>query len=593
VLCFILLLLAFVDLRLLTPEVAQFERVEFELSSPIAPSNPFDPNRAAVDADIALPSGRVISVPAFWYQGYARTVANPEAAGKERIEVLTPLGEPAWRLRFASAEAGAHRVSVRWRIDGREGRVADEVVRVRPGPRPGFIRTSRRNPAYLEHSNGQPFFAIGQNLCMYEKREGTYYFERLLGKLAANGGNYVRLWQEYYVPQDPAIVASPGDGNFAGFPLETHATGLGRYDLASAWRLDHVAGQCEQLGIYYQLSFEMTVWWQPRMKHRWPRNPYNAANGGPCEKPEDYFTNPAARELVRRRLRYSAARWGWSMHLAAWELWNEVDNNYNYDSAASADWHREMAGYLKSVDPWQRLVTTSWRDPALFALPEIGLVQAHSYWDQRYDAAQYTLQDTEYLMRPFGKPYFFGEQGVDDPAAAMALDPEGHHFRAALWASALSGAAGTGLYWWWHNYIEGLDLYRTYRPLAAFLKDEDFAARNWKQAGLSRPNLPVTLNLYGLAARDRALLWIHDPLAFRTAGGKAERGPSQPTASLNVTGLEDGEYVIEYWDTLRGEVVRRDEGRVRSSRHFGYGIELTPPDFWHDLAVRISKKGAR
>jgi hypothetical protein len=576
--------------RLLTPQPRQYERVEIVVDTGAPAGNPFDPNEARVDAEVRLPSGRVLRVPGFWFQDYRRSLLNPEAVGTARIERLTAEGRPGWRVRFASAEAGEHTVTVEHFERGAARKGAPLRVRVEPGARPGFLRVSPRNRRFLEHDSGRPFFAIGENLCMYEKREGTYYFDRLLEKLAANGGNYVRLWQEYYVPQDPSIVAAPGDGGFAGFPLETQATGLGRYDLASAWRLDHVAAQCERLDVYWQLTFEMTVWWQPRMKHRWPRNPYNAANGGPCRTPAEYFTNERARELVKRRLRYSVARWGYAVHLAAWELWNEVDNNDGFDPAANEAWHREMGAYLKSVDPWRHPVTTSWRDARMFALPEIDIVQAHSYWDAKYDTAEYSWQDTEHLMRPYGKPFFFGEQGVDNPAEAVKLDPEGRHFHDAMWATGVSGAAGTGLYWWWHNYVEPLDLYRHYKPLAAFLKDEDWPAREWKPVGLSRPSLPVSLKVYGIAAPDRALVWIHDPLAFRIVAGQAEKGPEQAAASVNVTGLADGAYVVEWWDTGRGALLRRDDGRVRRSNHFGYGLELKPPPFWGGIAARVRRK---
>lgn len=568
--------------RVTTPAPATYELVEIELTGLPATGNPFDPNVARVDATVGLPSGKTVRVPGFWYQGYRRSLDNPEAVGIERVERLAATGEPGWRIRFSSPEAGLHRVIAEWTIGGQKGKAAPVEVRIAAGSNPGLVRRSPRNPRYLEHDSGRFFFPIGENLCMYQKREGTYYFDRLLEKMASNGGNYVRLWQEYYV-----------DGSFTGFPLETHQTGLGRYDLESAWRLDHVAAECGRRGVYFQLAFEMTVWWQTRMKHRWPRNPYNAANGGPCKTPQEYFTSAAARELVKRRLRYSVARWGWSANLAAWELWNEVDNNEGFDPAANEAWHREMAAYLKSVDPWKRLVTTSWRDPRMFALPDIDIVQGHSYWEAEYDAAEYSIEDTEHLMRRFGKPFFFGEQGVEDPAAAVKLDPEGRHFHDCAWATALSGAAGTGLYWWWHNYVEPLGLYRHYKPLARFMEGEDLAARQWQPVGLSRPNLPVSLKLYGLAAPDRALIWLHDPMSFRIVGGKVERGPSQQGASVNFTGLADGEYTIEWWDTRSGEVVRSDEGRVRASDHFGYGLTLKPPPFEGDIAARVKRRGQR
>ena len=585
-----LALAALGDARVGTPVARQYEKVEIEVSAPGAPANPFDPNQAALDAEITFPSLKRARVPGFWFQNYRRTLRNPEAKGVDRVEELTAVGAPGWRVRFSSGEVGEHRVELEMKDHSGTHRGAPITVRIEPGPRPGFVHVSRRNPRYLEHDSGRPFFAIGENLCMYERREGTYYYDRLLEKLAASGANYARIWQEYYVPGDLSIVAAPGDSSAAGFPLETHATGLGRYDLASAWRLDHVAAACERLEVYWQLTFEMTVWWKTRFKHRWPRNPYNAANGGPCKTPADYFTNAEARELVRRRLRYSVARWGWSMHLAAWELWNEVDNNDGFDSESNAEWHREMGTYLKSIDPWRHPVTTSWRDARMFALPEIDIVQAHSYWGAEYDAARYALQDTEHLMRPYGKPFFFGEQGVDDPASAVKLDPQGRHFHDCLWATALSGAAGTGLYWWWHNYVEPLDLYRHFKPLAAYLDGIDWPNSVWKSVGLSRPSLPVSLDVYGLTDGRRAFLWLHDPLSFRIVSGKAVVGESQRAASVNATGLADGEYRIEWWDTLSGRVVRTDRGRVKRLDHFGYGLDLNPPEFQGDIAAKVTRQ---
>src|SRR5205807_5840446 len=34
---------------------------------------------------------------------------------------------------------------------------------------------------------------------------------------------------------------------------------------------------------------------------QWKANPYNSANGGPCVKPEDFWTDATARKLYHRR----------------------------------------------------------------------------------------------------------------------------------------------------------------------------------------------------------------------------------------------------------------------------------------------------
>jgi len=574
------------DARLLTPSVRQHERIELAASSGGAPGNPFDPNQVTLDAVVTLPSGRTVRVPGFWFQDYRRTLQNPESVGVKRIEVLTPEGKPEWRVRFSSGETGPHRFVLE--LKDRDGvrRSRELVATVLPGPRRGLICVSPRNPAYLEDAAGRVYFPLGQNLCMYEEKEGTYYFDRFLDKLRRGGGDYVRLWQEYYVRKDQQQPAGAGDGSASGFPLETQATGLGVYDLASAWRLDYVSELCERLDIRWQLTFEMVVWWERKLEYRWKRNPYNAANGGPVLNPEDYLTNSAARELAKRRLRYSVARWGWTTNLVAWELWNEIDNMDHFNSAASAAWHREMGAYLHQIDPWRHLITTSWRDRDTFAVPEIDIVQGHSYFESEIDAAEYSMEDTDHLMRGFGKPFFFGEQGIDGPAS---VDPEGKHFHDCLWATAMSGAAGAGMYWWWHNYIESYDLYRHYHALARYTKDEDFAASRWAMVRLSLPNKPVWLRAYGLIARDRALLWVHDPLAFRILEGKAVKGAKTVGASLNVVGLDDGIYDIEWWNTTTGEVARTDRGTVNHMDHVGYGLELKPPDFWGDVAVKVRR----
>jgi hypothetical protein len=92
-------------------------------------------------------------------------------------------------------------------------------------------------------------------------------------------------------------------------------------------------------------------------------------------------------------------------------------------------------------------------------------------------------------------------------------------------------------------------------------------------------------------AADRALVWIHDPLAFRLIDGKAVKGAKQAAASVNVVGLADGDYEIEWWDTSSGAIVRRDKANVRHLRHFGYGLEMKPPEFWGDIAARVVRAG--
>ena len=59
---------------------------------------------------------------------------------------------------------------------------------------------------------------------------------------------------------------------------------------------------------------------------------------------------------------------------------------------------------------------------------------------------------------------------------------------------------------------------------------------------------------------------------------------------MNATGLADGEYRIEWWDTLSGRVLRTDRGRVKRLDHFGYGLDLNPPEFQGDIAAKVTRQ---
>ncbi len=573
--------------RVLKAEVGQYECAEVSLAADPGP-NPFDPNLITLDATVTQPSGKTLRVPGFWFQDYKRSLKDAEAKGSARVEVLDAVGKPEWRVRFSSGEIGTHRVELELKDAAGIRKSAPVEINIIKSAHTGPIRISTRNKMYLEDASGRSFFPIGQNLCMSPDREGTYYYDRILPKLAANGANYVRLWQEYMVQGATNQEPSPNNGSNTGFPLETVMTGMGKYDLECAWKLDTVADICEKHGVYWQLCFEMVVWWNRKLPARWNRNRYTAAKGGPVNEPIDYLLKPECRELAARRHRYSVARWGWCPKLVAWEMWNEVDNLDGFTSEANTAWHKDLCGRLRAVDPFKHLVTSSWRDAGMFALPEIDLVQAHQYWPIEYDAAQYSVQDSDHLMRPYGKPYFFGEQGMHK---GFELDPAGKQFHDAIWASSLCGAAGTGMHWHWNTYIDKYDLYTHYLPLSTFLRGVDFPSQQWKRVNITRPSLPVTLNVYGLAAPDRALIWIHDPLAFRVVKDQPQKGPSQTEASLNVEGLEPGSYTVEFFNTTTGKVVGKDTQPVKPLRHFGYGIELKPPEFWGDIAVRVIRQG--
>ena len=83
------------------------------------------------------------------------------------------------------------------------------------------------------------------------------------------------------------------------------------------------------------------------------------------------------------------------------------------------------------------------------------------------------------------------------------------------------------MYWWW-DYVEDNNLYRYYPPLAKFVSGVDWPAWRLDTHSPGPSHLPVSVNVYGVSGGDRALLWIHDPLAFRIIDGKPRAESPSP-----------------------------------------------------------------
>ena len=130
-----------------------------------------------------------------------------------------------------------------------------------------------------------------------------------LTNLSAVGANYARVW-----------LTDAWDD----LMVETE---LGNYSLTNSANIDFVLEQAERRGIKLMMSIESFNLFQNKSGARggWVANVYNKANGGPIDKPAQFFTDPTAKAIFKRRLRYLASRYGSSTSVFSWELFNEVD----------------------------------------------------------------------------------------------------------------------------------------------------------------------------------------------------------------------------------------------------------------------------
>ncbi len=491
--------LALRGLKLSREQVPVFSKLELDLDLSATYDNPFDPADIDVMATFSGPGGKTVSVPGFFSQDYAWM-------GKEPGVRLRTSGPPGWKVRFAPPMAGAWTVKVTAR--DRSGEVAGKPVRftATPATDPGFIRRVPDNPYYLQFDDGTPYFAVGENLC-WDSQGRVNRYPVWFQSLGAAGGNYCRIW---LVRWNMALEWIPGKGSGTYY-------GAGKYALDNAYKLDWVMEQARANGIRCMLCLgyhgELMNTKAYFGENCWEDNPYNAANGGPCAEPKEFWTHEQARKLYQQRLRYYTARYGWDTHVLSYELWNEVN--------APAPWVKEMGGYLQTHDPNRHLVTTTYGNDEVWNLPEMDYVQDHSYGsDENRPRTANAIADLclRYTGK-FAKPFMVGEFGIDWKAGDNKHDPQGlgTSLHDGMWASVMTRSFGTAALWYWDGYVHPLNQYREFAAIRKFVDTVPWPKLALQPAKLGKPVLPTKPDApWGDIVAQGASKWARQPAGEQT-----------------------------------------------------------------------------
>jgi hypothetical protein len=461
------------------PATVQVGRLaEFRLSGLPAASNPFDPDAVRVDGVFTSPDGGTLTVPAFWYRAYSRRLEG----GREQ---LSEAGAPEWRLRYLPQQAGVHSLRLNVTTNGQPvggGATLDFAAgEVDPPPaRRGFVRLAA-NRQHFATGGGQALPLVGHCVCWHGNR-GTFDYDDWFGAMARAGQNYARLWMAPWA-----------------LGIEAEKDTRLNYRLDRAWQLDYVLQLAERHGIYLMLCFDYHGMFETQPDYwggndNWKINPYNAANGGPCVTPNDFFRRPEARQLYQKRLRYLIARYGYSPHVLAWQFFNEIDNVYRHLTPADVvAWHRDLGAWLKANDPWEHLVTTSLTGGSdradIWKLPEMDFAMYHSYNQSQPTAALPAI--AQRFLAEYGKPVMIGEFGTDWRGWRREQDPFLRGWRQGLWAGALSGSVGTSMSWWWEA-IHAEGLYPTFQALGEILRPAGWGAGDWAPLTFETNGAPPT-----------------------------------------------------------------------------------------------------
>ena len=518
--------------------LAQFGLVELAVELGATYDNPFDSSDVALDAEVALPDGKTLSVPGYFAVPFRRK----ELTDREELVADGPAG---WHLRWTPSQAGDYVLVVCLRDRTGQRRSEPWRIAVAASDAPGFVRLSPRDRRYLEMDNGRAFYPLGVNLCWPGPQRKTLDYDDWIPAFAQAGCTATRLW---LAPAwNPLALEQSGKAE--------EGRGLGQFDQAAAWRLEHVLKLAEREGLFVKLCLDsFNILREKDCYPYWEKTPHNAAHGGPLPRPAEFWTSATMDRFYRDKLRYLVARYGAFTHVLSWEFWNEVDGTTDYQTEPVRAWHQRMAQYLRSIDPYRHLITTSFAnsagDPAIDGLPELDYVQTHLYGGTDPVARLARYQSDK---EKFGKPHYVGEFGADCTGDRFADDPEGLQVHDALWLTVADGASGAAQSWYW-ELIHAHGMHHFYRHVARFTAGIDWPGEEFCRVvpRLAWQNPPTVLPHHDLVL-ETSEPWSSPPELLRPKTLRVERAGVQ--GEPLVAGIQHGVVGHKDWhNPLRLEI---------------------------------------
>ncbi len=601
------------------PRLGRFEK-RFSLNRSYGADEIHDPAVIDVTATFTAPGGTSYTVPAYFGTDYTLRPGTG-IGGTELYDPVPGTESGVWHVRFSPDEVGewTYRLRARDHVPGQQMTVQSPPMTfdVTASTAKGQVERDPRDDRFLRYADGTPYLPMGHNVAFGDGNplnDGSHFYEPHFASMQAAGQNWTRVWMtDFYITA-----------------LEWSAThwsnqydGVGRYGDVPAFRIEQILDLAEEYGLEVQLVLNDHGQFSSHVNARWYDNPYNAANGGPIPDadPAAFFSDPEARQLFKQRLRYLVARYGAYRDILAWELFNETQfiGSATTNPFTSQDvrddlvaWHAEMAAYLRSIDPYDHLITTSsdidTSAAAIWNDPNIDLVQVHDYGssagrDERFHGYAEDLNAT------YGKPVIIGEFGLSGTRPELEFDPttstlpadevahlvQATHLHNSAWASAMS--ASGAMSWWWGGYIRDNAARhrlppdfpaneRVNPPLRDFFAGEDLAGMDLDETAIATSPSVIGIGMHGTT---HGFAWIRD--AENTYGSGVGPGDLEDRTMSGVAvgfdGFAPGTYRIEIHDPWGIEPM---DDSIVAVVNTG-ALTFTLPDFQRDVALKIRPVG--
>jgi hypothetical protein len=425
-----------------------------------------------------------------------------------------------------------------------------------------FVQVSRRDPRYLELSDGSPYIPVGLNLIAPPGRAeavGLKQYETWLDKLASNGGNYFRAW-----------LSSPF--------WDIEDTKCGEYSEPKARRIDAMLAMAVQRGLRVKMTMEHfrsigggTQAWADKPLH-------NTANGGTAESIADFFDGEKSRGQFRKKIAWYADRYGNRPEIFGWELWNEINAVRGGDYLA---WTEVMLAECQKRFPRNLCMQSmgsfdtdrtreKYRRHSL--MRDNDLAQVHRYLDLGASLeickgpVDVLAADAVREIQSYGpnKPVILAESGAVEPKHSgpfklYGADKDGMLLHDILFAPFFAGAAGCGQTWHWDSYVDPNNLWWHFGRFAETVKGLNPPLEAFQ------PSVHETgrLRVYRLQGRSTTLIWCRDILNDWRA--ELERGERPETLRGLSIEAPAGRIPLRVYDPWKGNWsdAAREDGRVR------------------------------
>lgn len=530
-------------------------------------NSPYGVDGITVQATITSPSGKAISVPAFFYQDYSRTV------GGNGDTILTAGSNTSWRVRFTPEETGVYTYflsvedasgSSRWPTNGTKS------FSVTPSTRTGFLRVASDDSRFLRLSTGQSFVPIssGQHWFDAQARTRSLGTEKAFDEFGKHGVNFTRFWTQ----NDGYNVTV--EGHFDSYKWPDDANPENRIDIATipkgtqinqrgSYELDAVVQAAERNGVKLIFSSHEDPYWI------W-------------DVPREDLKNPRYLDYWKRNYRYRVARWGYSTSIGAWEHWNE----HGHISVGTdlSNFYQTLSSYVRSIDPYAHLFTTSQGSqaysPGFYSTKAMDIISYHDYlMSSRYsadlfgDETNFIYRAAQCLRFPGTSGCFLGDSsswsGPQKPIYWGEFDSSGANWNEpgtpsllfqhnVLWAGLFSLAGSSPIDWYWQSQTFIPEKLSDKKIASAFFADIDYPGSRFthlstSDVSLTTPKVTASNSLLrALVLRggtpNHAYAWVQ----HKNSTWQKAANTSPISGSFTIPQMQTGTYSIETWNTKTG-----------------------------------------